>query len=90
MTPLFAIPLFLGVAGLLGWIAATALARDHGGPEARFGSTGRSVIAGLLGFGLAGIAALYAGWPGWSAVVVGVAGAAGLAAVARFLGPEPT
>ena len=93
MTTLFGIPLLIGFLLMVGWIAATAVAATVEGwegvdPEHRFGRTGRFVVAGLFGFGMAGISALYAGWPHLLAVGAGVLGAAGLTGVSVWLGPE--
>ena len=93
MTALFGIPLLIGFFLMVGWIAATAVAATVEGwgrvdPDHRFGRTGRFVVAGLFGFGMAGISALYAGWPHLLAVGAGVLGAAGLVGVSVWLGPE--
>ncbi len=93
MTALFGIPLLIGFALMLAWIAATAVAATVEGwervdPEHRFGRTGRFVLAGTIGFGMAGISALYAGWPHFLAVGAGLAGIAGLIGVSIWLGPE--
>lgn len=93
MTALFGIPLLGGLVFMLVWLAATAVAGtvdgwDHVDPEQRFGRQGRFVLAGLMGFGMAGLSALYAGWPELLAVAAGLAGAAGLIGVSIWLGPE--
>jgi hypothetical protein len=93
VTALFGIPLLIGFFLMVGWIAATAVAATVEGwgrvdPDHRFGRTGRFVVAGLFGFGMAGISALYAGWPHLLAVGAGVLGAAGLVGVSVWLGPE--
>ena len=93
MTVLFGIPLLIGFLLMVGWIAATAVAATVEGwggvdPDDRFGRTGRFVVAGLFGFGMAGISALYAGWPHLLAVGAGVLGAAGLIGVSVWLGPD--
>lgn len=93
MTALFAIPLLIGIVLMLAWIAATAVAGTVEGwdivdPEFRFGRTGRFVLGGTIGFGMAGISALYAGWPSSLAFVAGLVGGAGLIGVSIWLGPE--
>ncbi len=81
MRALFGVALATGFLGLLGWIAATAVADSVDGwesadPEERFGLTGRRVVAGVFGFGMAGLSAAYAGWPIAVATVAALAGAA--------------
>lgn len=93
MTALFGLPLLLGFVLMVIWIAATAVAGQVEGwegvsPEERFGRTGRYVLAGTIGFGMAGISALYAGWPDVLSVVAGLAGAVGLIVTSTVLGPE--
>ena len=93
MTALFGIPLLIGIVLLLAWIAATAVAGTVDGwdsvdPELRFGRIGRFVLAGIIGFGMAGISALYAGWPSLLAFGAGLAGIAGLIGVSIWFGPE--
>lgn len=93
MTALFGIPLLIGIVLMLLWIAATAVAGTVDGwervdPELRFGRAGRFVLAGIIGFGMAGISALYAGWPEAIAFGAGLAGIAGLIGVSIWLGPE--
>jgi hypothetical protein len=93
VTALFGIPLLIGILLMLAWIVATAVAATVRGwervdPELRFGQTGRLVLAGIIGFGMAGISALYAGWPSPLAVGAGLAGIAGLIGVSIWLGPE--
>ena len=93
MTALFGIPLLIGFILMLMWVGATAVAATVDGwegvdPDLRFGRAGRFVLAGMIGFGMAGISALYAGWPHLLAVGAGVVGAAGLIGVSVWLGPE--
>lgn len=93
MTALFGIPLLIGILLMLVWIAATAVAGTVEGwdgvdPDLRFGRAGRFVLAGTIGFGMAGISALYAGWPSVLAVGAGLVGIAGLIGVSIWLGPE--
>jgi hypothetical protein len=93
VTALFGIPLLIGFVLMLIWVSATAVAATVDGwesvdPDLRFGQAGRFVLAGMIGFGMAGISALYGGWPHLLAVGAGVAGAAGLIGVSVWLGPE--
>lgn len=90
MTLLFALPLLIGIVGLITWIGVTALARmsdqyAHLDPERRFGARGRFALAFILGFGMTGISALYAGWAAWLSVAAGLVGGAVLAAVAGWV-----
>ena len=61
MVKFYAICLALGVAGLLVVVLGGAFAENVGRPERdpgrRIGGWGRSLIGGLLGFGLAGMSA---------------------------------
>ena len=87
MRAVFAFALGFGFVALLSWIAATAVATSVDGwekvdPDARFGLTGRRVVAAVLGFGMAGLSAAYAGQPMALATVAAVAGAVIGAAVA--------
>ncbi len=93
MTALFGIPLLVGVVFMLYWVAATAVAGTVEGwesvdPEISFGKIGRFLLAGSVGFGMAGMSALYGGWPSVLAVVAGLAGGVGLIVVSTWLGPE--
>jgi len=93
MTAVYATILFLGVLGLLGWVAATGVAHSVEGwdgvdPESRFGPVARSVLAATLGFGMAGMSASFAGWPAILAFAGAIGGAVALVAVALWLGPR--
>jgi hypothetical protein len=93
VTALYGIPLLIGFLLMVVWISATAVAATVAGwedvdPEHRFGRTGRFVLAGTIGFGMAGMSTLYGGWPVPLTVVAGIVGAAGLIAVSIWLGPE--
>lgn len=92
MTLLFAVPLLVGVVGLIAWIGGTAVAQTsehyaHLEPERRFGARGRFALAFILGFGMTGISALYAGWAAWLSVAVGLLGGVALATVAGWIMP---
>lgn len=87
MRAVFGVALGVGFVAVLGWIAATAVASsvdgwEHLEPDARFGLTGRRVVAGLFGFGMAGLSAAYAGWSVPIATIAAVAGALIAAAIA--------
>ncbi|GIU92887.1 MAG: hypothetical protein KatS3mg011_1793 [Acidimicrobiia bacterium] len=61
MVKIYAVVLVLGVVGLVGWILfrslADALSRPGIDPELRLGLRGRRVVAGAVGFGMAGMSA---------------------------------
>lgn len=63
MIALYAVVLAAGVTALLVWIFMAVLgsSNDRPGidPEQRFGITGRRVVAGAVGFGMAGMSAEY-------------------------------
>jgi hypothetical protein len=92
VTILFALPLVVGLFGMLTWVGATAAAGsvegwDHLDPELRVGAPGRFVLAFLIGFGMAGISALFAGWGNLLSIVAGLVGAAALVVISKWLGP---
>ncbi len=64
MVKVYALALVLGVVGLLAVILGGAFAenlgRDEADPGKRLGKTGRAVIGGLVGLGMAGLSAEYA------------------------------
>lgn len=81
MRPLYGISLAVGFVALLVWATAVFASGSVEKWEAfdlekRFGLNGRRLIAGLLGFGMAGLSASYAGWH------AGLAAGAALAGVA--------
>jgi hypothetical protein len=96
MTIFYGAVLFIGFVMLVVWLVLTAVAAgvdgwDDSDPERRFGTRGRSVVAGTFGFGMAGISMLYTQMPDALSLVAAVAGAAGLIVVSRWLGPvEPS
>ncbi len=90
MVALYAIAVLLGALGLTTWIVVGVMAERPGSaavdPEVRFGVRGRSIVAGVLGFGLGGMSSSYAGWP-VVAVLAAATGGAALAVVSgRYLG----
>lgn len=92
MVWVYAAALIAGIVLLLAWIAAAAVAAwvdgwDFADPEQRFGPRGRFVVAGSIGFGMAGLSATYAGFHPLAAVVAAVAGAAALVWVAGTFAP---
>lgn len=87
MRAVFGFALGLGTILLLAWIFAVAVAGSVEGwakvdPDARFGVTGRRVVAAVFGFGMAGLSAAFAGWPMAVATLAAVAGAVVAGAVA--------
>jgi len=86
MVKVYAVTLAIGVVALLIWIGARALAVNvpswrNADPERRPGLVGRRVVAGLVGFGLAGMSAEFSPrdltWP----VALGLAVLGGAVAV---------
>jgi hypothetical protein len=94
MTPFYAVAVAAGLVLLVAWAVFVVIAsavETWGGldPEVRFGATGRSVLAGLTGFGMGGLSATFAGWNGWLALAAAFGGAGVMAFVASSLGPGP-
>ena len=92
MVWVYAVALIAGLLMLLGWIVGSTLGAwvegwEFADPENRFGATGRSVVAGSVGFGIAGMSATFAGWHPLVAVVAAVLGAAAMVTVARVFAP---
>ena len=92
MVWVYAVSLIAGLLMLLGWIVGSALGAwvegwEFADPENRFGATGRSVVAGSVGFGIAGMSATFAGWHPLVAVVAAILGAAAMVTVARVFAP---
>lgn len=95
MTALYGSILLIGFVALLGWIAATAIAGSVEGwgdadPEVRYGAKGRAVVAGCVGFGMAGISMLYTSFPDWLSFPAAVIGALALIGVAFRIVPPRT
>lgn len=87
MRAVFGSALGFGTILLLVWIFAVAVAGSVEGwekidPDARFGLTGRRVVAAVFGFGMAGLSAAFAGWPMVVATLAALAGAVVAATVA--------
>lgn len=89
---IYAVVLAAGVVLLIAWIFATYIggnvaAWKHLDAEERFGKSGRRVVAGLVGFGLAGMSAEFSpfdlSWP--VGLALAVAGAAALAFYASWV-----
>ncbi|MGI9611185.1 MAG: hypothetical protein ACR2NL_12905 [Acidimicrobiia bacterium] len=80
MRVVFGFALGFGTILLLAWIAAVTVAESVEGwakvdPDARFGLTGRRLVAAVFGFGMAGLSAAFVGWPMAVATLAAVAGA---------------
>jgi hypothetical protein len=90
----YAVVLSVGILALIAWIFARSAAVPAGrpslDPEARWGVTGRRVVAALVGFGMAGMSAEYSprGIPWPLALVLALAGAAAAAWYAGRVGLE--
>jgi hypothetical protein len=86
MVKVYAVCLAVGVVGLLvvilGGAFAENLGRDERDPSRRMGVAGRSIIGGLVGFGMAGLSAEFStfdlSWQAALAVAIAGAVAAGL------------
>lgn len=64
MSTVYAVVLVIGILALIAWVVAHAWAdnatRPDRDPEHRLGIRGRRLVAGLVGFGMAGMSAEYA------------------------------
>jgi NAD/NADP transhydrogenase beta subunit len=94
MTVFYGVVLLVGLILAGVWLVMVAIAGqvdgwEHVDPELRWGIRGRSVVAGLIGFGMAGISVLYTQLPDLFALAGGFVGAAALIAVSRYFGPSP-
>ncbi len=92
MVWVYAIALGAGVLMLLAWLVAAAVGAwvegwEFADPERRYGQTGRSLVAGTAGFGMAGMSATFAGWHVIVAFIAAVLGAVALVAIARAFAP---
>jgi len=88
MVWVFALALSAGILMLLAWIAGVGIGTwvdgwEFADPERRFGAPGRSIVAGAIGFGMAGMSATFAGWHPIVATIAAILGAVALVAVAR-------
>lgn len=99
MIKVYAVVLVVGVVALIGWIMATVFSgnvdRPSLDPESRFGPVGRRVVAGAVGFGMAGMSAEYSPldltWPvGLVLAAVGGAAAAWYAGTVALDRGEPS
>ena len=98
MVRVYAVILAAGVLLLIGWIFATYLASNvpswkRFDPEEGVGIPGRRVVAGLVGFGIAGMSAEFSPFDLWwpVALVLAIAGAGAMvwyAGSVERLGPE--
>lgn len=92
MVWIYALALIVGFVALIAWIVGAALGAwvdgwEFADPEARFGATGRSIVAGLVGFGIAGMSATFAGWHAVLALAAALLGVVAMVAVARVFTP---
>jgi hypothetical protein len=92
MVWVYAFVLVAGVLMALAWLVAVAVGAwvegwEFADPERRFGPNGRSVVAGFVGFGMAGMSATFAGWHPILALIAAVLGAAALVVVSRAFAP---
>ena len=92
MIKVYAIVLATGVVLLIAWIFATYLGGNVAAwrrfdPEERLGKSGRRVVAGLVGFGMAGMSAEFSpfdlSWP--VGLVLAVVGATAMAFYASWV-----
>ena len=85
MVRVYAVVLVIGLIALVAWVLSHTVfagtARTGLDPEERFGVPGRRIVAGLVGFSMAGLSAEFSprdiSWP--VALVLAVVGAAVLA-----------
>lgn len=90
MVKVYAIALVVGVVGLLVVIFGSSLAENLGrrdlDPGSKLGKPGRSVIGGLVGFGMAGMSAEFSPLDlGWTAsLLLALIGAAAGAVWGRY------
>lgn len=78
--------LALGLGALIYWIVSSAVAENVEritSPDARFGPIGKSIVAGLAAFGLAGMSSAYAGWATPATIAAAIAAAAAGVVLAR-------
>lgn len=92
MVWIYAITLALGSIALLVWIVGVAVGARVDGwefadPERRFGESGRSALAAVVGFGMGGMSATFAGWNPALAAAAALVGGAALVVVARVFAP---
>ena len=97
MVTVYAIVLAAGVVLLIAWIFATYLAGNVAqwsrfDPEQRLGKPGRRVVAGLVGFGLAGMSAEFSpfdlSWP--VGLVLAIVGGLAMAWYAGWVDRSPS
>ncbi len=92
MVKIYASVLLAGLAVLIAWVFAHTYAsntdRTSFDPEHRFGKPGRRVVAGMVGFGMAGMSAEFSpkdlSWP--VALILAVAGGTAAAWYAGWAG----
>lgn len=92
----YAVVLVAGVVALIAWVFAKSFAenieRPSWNPELRFGVPGRRLVAGMVGFGMAGMSAEFSprdiSWP--LALVAAVVGAGAAIWYAGWVDREET
>ena len=93
MIPIYAVTLLVGSLMALAWVVGVAIGTWVDGwefvdPERRFGVFGRTLVAGSIGFGMAGMSASFGGWPPILAFCGAGFGALAMVLVARHFGPD--
>ncbi len=95
MVKIYAVVLIAGIVALIAWIFVRSYAvnteRTSFDPEHRLGIPGRRVVAGMVGFGMAGMSAEFSpldlSWP--VALLLATAGSAAAAWYAGWGADEP-
>ena len=95
MTLFYGSVLLIGIVLAGYWLVRVAIANgvegwEHANPELKWGQSGRTIIAALIGFGLGGFAILYTDLEPALSVASAILGGIGLTAVARWFGPATT
>lgn len=89
MTVVYALATVTGAGLIFGWIVSGAISAGTRGEsridlDARFGVAGRALVAGVMGFGLAGLSASFAGWSPALSLLAAVGAALGVAGYAAW------
>ena len=92
MVVVYGIAVVVGSLALVAWLVADAFADApddrRRGPSERYGGSGQSIVAAVLGFGLGGMSASFAGWHVALALTAALAGGVALAAGSRLLADD--